>query len=140
MSVDVVGSVSNGTGRRRRARQRCGVPREAGGLRYAEVNPGQGHCRRLSGSALQSRAADRSASPGEAATSNRYVQIAPRAKEICSSYRLSYTTVSLLQQVGFSFEAGHQVVATNDFRPAPPPIRYCDLGAERKRCTGMGQS
>jgi linoleoyl-CoA desaturase len=47
--------------------------------------------------------------------SNRYAQIAPRVKEICSRYRLSYTAGSLPRQVASAWKQVIKLSLPNDF-------------------------
>jgi NADPH-dependent stearoyl-CoA 9-desaturase len=47
--------------------------------------------------------------------SNRYAEIAPRVQEICSRYGLSYTSGSLLRQVGSAWKRVIKLSLPNDF-------------------------
>jgi linoleoyl-CoA desaturase len=47
--------------------------------------------------------------------SNRYAEIAPKIKEICSRYGLSYTTGSLPRQVGSAWKQVIKLSLPNDF-------------------------
>ncbi|UER54666.1 acyl-CoA desaturase [Kineosporiaceae bacterium SCSIO 59966] len=54
--------------------------------------------------------------------SNRYAEIAPRIREICARYGLSYTTGNLPQQVASAWGQVIRLSLPNDVRPSQAPV------------------
>jgi NADPH-dependent stearoyl-CoA 9-desaturase len=68
--------------------------------------------------------------------SNRYAEIAPRVREICSRYGLSYTSGSLPRQVGSAWKRVIKLSLPNDFSIHDTAKRVLRRGRRAKAGSG----